>query len=133
MRSLLWVLAILLPLVAGVPDSAHAQSLPGVIDRQALRGKAVPIYRVRFYQADRGCTARAAPAIDVSPRPRLGRVTSVSSVLVGDGPCGRMEYPVLTVIYTAGPNSGVDEFELFFFDSYGGGLPERLKMRIFVR
>lgn len=134
MRRIVIALFVLASAVIGAtPQAGLAQSRPGVHDRQAARGQTVPIFRIRYYQADRGCTPRAAPMVDVSPHPKLGQITSAAGLIRGDGPCGVMEYPTVTVFFTAGRTAGVEEFEVFFFDNYGGSPPDSYKVRMIVR
>jgi len=44
-----------------------------------------------------------------------------------------MEYTQVNILYTAGSSPGVEEFEVFFFDGYGGSAPDRRAVRIVVR
>jgi hypothetical protein len=88
---------------------------------------------LRQYQSERGCTATPAGDIDGSPKPKFGALVSTSRVTAGDGPCGKMEYPVQSIGYKAGTAAGIDEFELFIFPTaFWGGSPLRIKVRVVV-
>ena len=100
-------------------DTASAQGRPGVMDRTVGAGKSVVLIRLKTYESDRGCVPMAAAVIDTSPKPKLGQVTSRFDHVLSDGPCGKMKYPVTTVIYQAGSQAGVEEIEVYFYFTRG--------------
>jgi hypothetical protein len=111
------IVVVLCSLIGG--DSAFAQSRPGVSDRTVGAGKSVVLIRLKTYESDRGCVPISAAVIDTSPKPKLGQVTSSFDHVLSDGPCGKMKYPVTTVIYQAGKHAGTEEIEVYFYFTRG--------------
>ncbi len=106
---------------------------PTRIDKAVAPGRSVVLMSLRQYQDARGCTPTPAGPIDGDPKPKLGVLSSTDRVVVSDGPCGRMGYPVQLIEYKAGNTSGVDEFELYIFPTaFWGGSPWRIKTKIMV-
>jgi hypothetical protein len=130
MRFFLTLLAALL-FFAEQPTRAGA--LPQRIEKSVAPGQTITLVSLRQYQTARGCTATPEGMINGDPKPRFGTLLSSSKPIVSDGPCGKMEYPVQTISYQAGPASGVDEFDLYIFPSaFWGGSPWSIKVRIAV-
>lgn len=96
-----------------------AQSRPGVSDRSVSVGKTVTLSKLLTYESDRGCVPMPAPMIDTSPTPKLGTVSSKLEKVMSNGPCGRMEYPILLITYKAGLQAGSEEFEVFYYFTRG--------------
>ncbi len=109
-KKFIYFFTISLGLVSASSLEAIAQSRPGITDRRVAVGKTVTLSKLLTYESDRGCVPMVAPVIDTSPTPKLGTVSSKLDKVTTNGPCGKMEYPVLTISYKAGLQAGTEDF-----------------------
>jgi hypothetical protein len=118
-KKFIYFFTITIGFVAVSSLQAIAQSRPGITDRRVAVGKTVTLSKLLTYESDRGCVPMVAPVIDTSPTPKLGTVSSKLDKVTTNGPCGKMEYPVLTISYKAGLQAGTEDFEVFYYFTRG--------------
>ena len=118
-KKFIYFFTISLGLVSASSLEAIAQSRPGITDRRVAVGKTVTLSKLLTYESDRGCVPMVAPVIDTSPTPKLGTVSSKLDKVTTNGPCGKLEYPVLTISYKAGLQAGTEDFEVFYYFTRG--------------
>ena len=130
---LIRILFIMCISVLGLSPQHASAEWPTHIERSVAPGGTVVIFKVNHYQDARGCTPLPAGSIDGDPKPRLGTLVSIVAPVVGNGPCGKMEYNVQTISYKAGTIPGTDEFVLYIYPGgWPGGSANRINLKISV-